>query len=216
MGKGAWLGWLCLGCAAWAPQAAAHVSYYAAHLRGPNVVPASGSAASGFAFLVYNHHFGELDMSLVVHGIGLEDLSTAGPNGHSSFLGIGEVGVEEGYAVDLQWGGATFYESNETLRLDISNLFIGGEQGDLDSFWGDNQHALAEGRMYIELLTNTFPLGEIRGQFFRTLHRLPEASGGLFIPAPALIPAPGPAPSVATSLPLLGLVAAAARRRRGR
>lgn len=205
MRSGSWTGLVAsFGMAAMGSAAHGHILYFFAPLTGSQVVPPTGSAARGTAMMAFDHHGGLIDMTVRIQGVSVADIWSGGPNGHSAFLGIGDRGVAGDYAIDLQWLGASFYQDGDELRLDVQDVFIGGIQGDLESDPGANVEALFSNRMYIEVLTSSFPTGELRGQFHFTRLREFEA---------AEVFGPVPTPGAAAALSF-GLIAAAGRRRR--
>lgn len=153
-----------LGVAITASVASAHIYTYGFGMRSQWVVSGSDSQAVGGGIMRYNHHTFKYDLDLTVRGIMLEDLLDVGPNGtpiHAYMAPRGEVGdmgVDFGYQ-------ASFFQEDDTLRLIISNGQLGGTQGNLETSIFEVENALFDGDLYIQLFTQQFPDGEIRGQF---------------------------------------------------
>ena len=188
----------------------AHLYSFLFGLNGHSVVEPTDSNATGTGLLVYNHHTINYDLDLRIRGIAMGDLLGVGPNG--SPIGIfnaprgqnGDLVLDPGYFGDFEQDG-------EFLRLQLSNIILGDDQGAFNSNIFLNETELIEGRLYMQIFTQQYPDGEIRGQIpiFRKFldYNAPGEFAGLIGP-PTRIPAPG------TGLTLCALGLLAVRRRR--
>ncbi len=169
----------------------AHIMPYFAVLDGPQVVDPTDSLATGAASIGYDHHGFSIEVKLYLEGIGLDDLKGNGPNDTSIHIHKAPFGENGPLVVDLGWWSTTTLVEYEPKRLFAHwrGVFIGGEQGQLWSDFIDNQNALYDGLLYIDIHTNAYADGEIRGQILE-------------------VPAPGPVPA----LGLAGLIASRRRR----
>ncbi|MBL8761333.1 MAG: CHRD domain-containing protein [Phycisphaerae bacterium] len=172
--------------------AKAHIIPFFAMLDGPQVVDPTDSLATGAASIRFDHHGYAIEVKLYLEGIGLDDLKEDGPNATPIHIHKAPRGENGPIVIDLGWWTATTMEEYEPGRLFVhwEGVFIGGEQGNVYSEFTENEDALYDGNLYIDVHTNAYPTGEIRGQIFE-------------------VPGPGGAALLA-----LGGVAMAGRRRR--
>ncbi|MCC6968641.1 MAG: CHRD domain-containing protein [Phycisphaerales bacterium] len=169
----------------------AHILPYFAVLDGPQVVDPTESLATGAASIGYDHHGFSVEVKLYLEGIGLDDLAGDGPNDTSIHIHKAPLGENGPLVVDLGWWSTTTLVEYEPKRLFAHwrGVFIGGEQGQLWSDFIDNQNALYDGLLYIDIHTNAYADGEIRGQILEV-----------------------PAPGAPASVGLAGLIASRRRR----
>lgn len=134
-----------------------------AFMRSGEMVPGNDSQAVGWADMRYNTHAYMLWIDVFVRGIGLEDLAEAGPNGTPIHIHLAEKGQIGPPVIDLGYFG-DFVEQDGGLYLQLEEIEIGGQQGELYSELFENVDALWDANLYIVIHTNAFPDGEIRGQ----------------------------------------------------
>lgn len=204
---------LCAGAASLTlvSAAGAHVFPFVFGLNGRSVVDPTDSTATGMARFTYNHHTFNYELDLQIRGIGLDDLLGVGPNGTP--IGVfyaprgqnGDMVLDPGYFGD-------FYEDGEYIRLQLEHIRLGGQQGNLNSNVFLNQEYLYDGQLYMQIFTNQYPGGEIRGQIppLFKFFQLNEGSGEYadVVGGPSQIPAP----AGAAVLALGGLLASRRRR----
>lgn len=148
-----------------APGAAlAHDFFFKANLTPEQVVPPTSSSAFGHALLAYDHHGSGFDLLLEIRGITIDDLYPGGPNGNSAHLHAAPVGQNGPIVFDLQWS-AGFVQDGDVLRMQFNNILLGGQQGAHFADELANETSLYDGLMYVQIMTDAFPDGEIRGQF---------------------------------------------------
>lgn len=146
------------------------------------------SSAVGAASLQYDTLTQEFDLDLMVFGIGLSDLQGAGPNGTPIHLHEGAPGVNGGIVFDIGFFGS-FVNDGLGIRFQLDDQLLGGPQGGIpDGDPNELQALLFSQELYVNIHTQDYPGGEVRGQ---------------------VIPAPG-------ALAMLGLAGVAAGRRRRR
>lgn len=176
---------LLLAC--FTPLANAHIIPYFAVMDATQVVDPTESPATGACSIGYDHHGFTMEVKLYLEGIGLDDLKGDGPNNTSIHIHKAPVGENGPLVIDLGWWTATTLEEYEPNRIFAhwQGVFIGGEQGEVWSDFVDNQFALYDGNLYVDVHTNAYPDGEIRGQI-------------LEVPAPGALAMLGVAGMVAT------------------
>ncbi len=158
-------------------------------LDGTQEVPPNASTATGTARLVVDVSTGLYELDLFVTGITLADLRAAGPNGTPLHFHNAPVGVNGGIVVDAGFHAGGFVAEPGGIRATVHHQMFGGMQGGLNGPpVATNIANLLAGALYLNVHTNAFPGGEIRGQAV-------------------------PAPSAAALLAIGGLVAARRRRR---
>lgn len=155
---------LFLACVA--PFANAHIIPYFAKLDGPQVVDPTDSPATGACSIAYDHHGFSMDVKLYLEGISLDNLKGDGPNNTSIHIHMAPVGENGPIVIDLGWWIPTTLEEYEPKRIFAhwEGVQLGGQQGEVVSDYVENQDALYTNRLYIDVHTNAYPDGEIRGQ----------------------------------------------------
>jgi hypothetical protein len=152
-----------------------------ATLTGDQEVPPVATEASGTATIAFDPETRLFDLDLFVIGIGLDDLAGAGPNDTPVHIHRGPPGVNGPIIVDLGFM-SDFFEDEGGLRLVISGELLGGQQGELFTAPAGNAAVMLAGNTYINVHTQAFPAGEIRGQIISAQ-----------VPPPTPIPLPGSA-----------------------
>ncbi|MFO0835688.1 MAG: CHRD domain-containing protein [Phycisphaerales bacterium] len=152
--------------AGFASAASAHILPFFAVMDGPQVVDPTESPATGACSILYNHHAFSIEINLYLEGIGLDDLKGDGPNNTPIHIHSAPYGVNGPLVVDLGWWAVTTLVEYEPKRLYAhwDGVFIGGEQGNVYSDYLESETALYDGNLYIDVHTNAYPDGEIRGQ----------------------------------------------------
>ncbi|MCC6230743.1 MAG: CHRD domain-containing protein [Phycisphaerales bacterium] len=175
-----------------ASPAGAHIIPFFAALDGQQVVPQTDSLATGACSMGYNHHAFTIEIKLYLEGISLDDLKNDGPNSTPIHIHKAPVGENGPIVIDLGWWTTTTLEEYAPNRIFAhwQGVFIGGVQGNVESDFIDNENAFYDGTLYVDVHTNAYPGGEVRGQIYP-------------VPAPA-------------SLALLGAAGLIASRRRAR
>lgn len=153
---------LAVACSAAVP-AHAHIFNFVFGMRGGAVVPPTDSTALGYGGLFYNHHTFNYDLDLYITGIALDDLLDTGPNGTPIHIYHAPRGQTGDIVLDPGLFGE-FVQDGEGIRLTLDDIRIGGQQGAFTSSIFDNENALYDGHLYIQLYTTQYPDGEIRGQ----------------------------------------------------
>lgn len=192
-----------------ASAAGAHIFEYVFGMNGRSVVEPTDSGATGTGRLFYNHHTFNYDLDLRITGVGLDDLLDAGPNGTPLHIYHAPRGQNGDIVLDPGHFGE-FTQDGDGIRLTLTLLRLGGQQGAFSSNLFENQGWMYDGELYIQLFTQQYPGGELRGQIPPFAKRLDNQPGGFVDlvggPSPIEIPAP------ASALALLGF--AGLRRRR--
>ena len=145
-------------------------------LDGSQEVPPNGSNASGAAQLLYDPATQRFDLDLQVFGIELGELMNVGPNATPVHVHMAPAGQNGAIVVDLGFF-ASFTPSGQGIRLQIQDELFGGQQGNLFSDPNVNQAALLAGDLYVNIHTQAFPGGQIRGQI------VPEPTTALLLGA---------------------------------
>lgn len=173
-------------------SARAHIIDFFAMLDGTQVVDPTDSPATGVCSIKYNHHAFTVEVQLFLEGISLDDLKNDGPNSTPIHIHKAPVGENGPIVIDLGWWTTTTLEEYAPDRIFAhwEGVFIGGVQGNVESDYIDNENALYDGTLYVDVHTNAYAQGEVRGQIYLV---------------------PGPAPTM-----LLGFAGIAAARRRAR
>ena len=176
-----------------ASAAQAHLFPYVFGLNNRQVVDPTDSAARGVGRLTYNHHTFNYDLNLRITGIALDDLLDVGPNGTPIGVFYAPKGQNGPQVLDPGFFGE-FVQDGDAIRLTLEDIRLGGVQGNLDSNVFLNEGYLYDGHLYMQIFTQQYPGGEIRGQlpvFQKLLNdRDNWREAGLDIP-PHRIPAPG-------------------------
>lgn len=149
-----------------APFANAHIIPYFARLDGPQVVDPTDSPATGACSIAYDHHGFSMDVKLYLEGISLDNLNGDGPNNTSIHIHMAPVGENGPIVIDLGWWIPSTLEEYEPNRIFAhwEGVQLGGQQGEVLSDYVENQDALYTNRLYIDVHTNAYADGEIRGQ----------------------------------------------------
>ena len=143
-------------------------------------VPASTSPGIGAAMLSVDPATGLFDFSLQITGIAPGDLANLnlGPAISSIHLHNAPVGSNGPVVVDLGGGDTNANVSpfgNDGLKVDITGDFFGGIVGSDLASSNANLSALLNDNLYINVHTNDFLSGAIRGQLYAV--QVPEPSG---------------------------------------
>ncbi len=143
--------------------AAAHETTFDFFLSGDQEVPPNNSPAVGAAEVVYNDEDQTFSIDIMVFGIELDDLFNVGPNSTPVHIHNAPSGANGPIVIDLGFL-ATFEEDGLGIRLQITDAPFGGQQGNVFSDPNDNEDALFAGELYVNIHTNEFNGGELRGQ----------------------------------------------------
>ncbi len=153
------------GTACAASVARAHFLVYDFVLLPTQVVPGVPSSALGVGHIVYNHHSGLFSVDVTVWGIHTSDLTVAGPNSVPAYVFVGGPGQNGTPIVDFTYfTPSTWSDTPDGMELHLTNIFLGGTQGNLDSDLGTNDDAMQALQTYLQIFTKSYPNGELRGQ----------------------------------------------------
>ncbi len=191
----------------------AHIYNFIFGMNGHSVVPPTDSTAKGFARFDYNHHTFNYDLDLIIKGVALGDLRDTGPNGTPLQIFLAPRGQTGDLVLDPGFYG-DFVQDGDNIRLTLQRIRLGGNQGAFESDLFTNNQALLDGHLYLQLFTNQYPSGELRGQippFGKFLDNF--GMNGFVDQAGPPIRHQIPAPAVSTMLALGGAFAARRRRR---
>lgn len=131
-------------------------------LTGDQEVPPNDSDAVGAGQLLYDPGTMTFDLDIMVFGIGLGDLLGVGPNETPIHIHFAPPGSNGPIVIDLGLFDE-FEDDGLGIRYFAQDIGIGGLEG--DEFSADElQDALFGGELYVNIHTETFPAGEIRGQ----------------------------------------------------
>ena len=170
-------------CALGVATASAEMIEFNFGLDGGQEVPAVDTPAVGAAKLIYNTDTQHFNLDMMIFGIELDQLLDVGPNLTPVHAHYGAPGENGAIAVDLGFF-ESFVEDGLGIRLQIQiqDALFGGPQGNLTTDPAVNEAALFAGELYVNIHTDAFPGGEIRGQI------VPEpATVGLLLLATALV-----------------------------
>ncbi len=124
-----------------------------------NLTPVSTSTASGTATMQYDDVAKAFDLDVVISGIALASLQNVGPNLTSIHIHAPTGGIWQ----DLGFFG-TWVQDGGNIRLTLNDVLLGGAQGNLTGPAASIiEPELLAGNTYINVHTQTFPGGEIRG-----------------------------------------------------
>lgn len=160
-----------------APAAHAALLDFEATLDGAQA--GTTSSATGIASLQYDTVAQRLSVDLGVDGISLADLRNVGPNATPVHLHFAPPGSNGPIVFDLGFF-APFILDGSVIRSTLSSVLYTPTQGALTSPLSADQFAsaLSAGDLYLNIHTNTFGAGEIRGQVNASV---PVASTALLI-----------------------------------
>ncbi len=147
--------------------ASAHETVFDFPLSGDQQVPPNGSPAVGAAELIYDEDDQTFSLDMMIFGITLDDLFNVGPNSTPVHIHNAPTGQNGAIVIDLGFL-ATFQEDGLGIRLQIDNVLFGGQQGNLFTDPNTNEDALFAGELYVNIHTNDFNSGELRGQIVPT------------------------------------------------
>ncbi len=151
----------------------AGVTFFDILLDGGQEVPANDSDAFGIATIAFDDVAKTLDVDIFTDGIAFDDLRPAGPNGTPIHIHLAPPGATGAIVIDLGLHASFFDLGDGLLGFSAADIPIGGPQGAVPaSDPVTNEQALFDGNLYINIHTDRFPGGEIRGQ----------------IPAPGVLP----------------------------
>lgn len=122
-------------------------------LDGSQHTTPTGSAATGSATLLFDDVANTFDFSLTVTGLFLGDLRNVGPNATPLHLHLGAPGVNGGIIAEPVLFGAL---AATATGLSLTSFDV--------TLAAANVASLLAGNTYINVHTNAFPGGEIRGQ----------------------------------------------------
>lgn len=151
-----------------APVMASQLSHYTAYLDGSQQVPANESKATGKAKLTVNSHDQTLSFRLSVMGIHTSDLydtlvsSLLGP----LHLHEAAVGLNGAISIPFAFNTTDYVDTEKGFELRVKNYaysdalsLLGSTQSFTDFVAGLN-----EGGVYVNVHTDAYTGGEIRGQ----------------------------------------------------
>jgi hypothetical protein len=132
-------------------------------MSGQNEVPPNNSDATGAGQLLYDTDTQTFSMDIMIYGIDLADLAPAGPNGTPIHIHNAPAGQNGGIVIDL--GFITpLVADGQGIRYQVTDHLFGGTFGGVSSDPNDNEAALFAAELYVNLHTNDYPGGELRGQ----------------------------------------------------
>jgi hypothetical protein len=171
-------------------SAPAGLTVYNFGLSGAQEVAPNSSTALGVATIIYDTTSDVFDITVLVVGIGLSDLRPVGPNGSPIHIHMAPPGVNGGIVIDLGFL-SSFMQAGLGIQYSAIGVTAGGTYGGISSDPALVRQAFDAGNLYVNIHTNNYPGGEIRGQ----------------IP-----PIPLPTPATAALIGAAGLVVVARRR----
>ncbi|MCL4741411.1 MAG: CHRD domain-containing protein [Phycisphaerales bacterium] len=188
----------------------AHTWHYYFAMTAGQVATGSNSTAKGVGVLHYNHHNLRADLDLFISGLSLDDLLPHGPNNTPIHFHDAPNQQEGPIVTDLGWWGG-FTQEQGGIRLTLSQFYLGGQQGQIYTDFGDVEYALYTNTIYAQVYTKEYPLGELRGQLID--RRFMGTFGDFFEENGFTVFGPVPAPHSAAVLGI-GLLAYSRRRSR--
>ncbi|MFG0273457.1 MAG: CHRD domain-containing protein [Phycisphaerales bacterium] len=132
-------------------------------LSGAQEAPPNDADAFGVGTIVVDTTAKTFNLDLFVVGIGLTDLLGVGPNSSPVHIHNAPAGANGPIVIDLGFFGS-FVEDGLGITLSLRDIAFGGVQGGISSDIDSNLEQLFLGALYVNIHTNDFPGGEIRGQ----------------------------------------------------
>ena len=133
-------------------------------LVGAQEVPPNDTNAAGVVSLfAYDTATQTFDLDTFIVGIGIADLLGVGPNSTPIHIHLAPPGSNGTIVVDLGLHDS-FFEDGPGIRLQLDDVLLGGVQGGIESDPIENEAALFAGDLYVNVHTNAFPGGQLRGQ----------------------------------------------------
>ncbi len=136
-------------------------------MSGDQEVPPNDSDAAGAGQLLYDTDTQTFSLDIMIYGIALSDLAPAGPNGTPIHIHNAPAGQNGGIVIDLGFI-ASFVDDGLGIRYQVFDQPFGGTYGSIFSDPNDNEAALFDAALYVNVHTNAFPGGEVRGQLAPT------------------------------------------------
>ncbi|RMF20306.1 MAG: CHRD domain-containing protein [Cyanobacteria bacterium J083] len=136
---------------------------FQATLEGSQEVPPVTTSASGSALLSLDKTTNLFDIQIDVTGISVTELLGVGANSSPLHIHLAPAGSNGNIIVDLGFLG-TPVPTSTGFSFTLPNTLFGGTQGNLTSDVATNVASLLAGDTYINIHTNAFPSGELRGQ----------------------------------------------------
>ena len=134
-------------------------------LSGFQESPPVTTAAFGEATLIYDDSTQTFDLDLIVFGIELGDLMGVGPNSSPAHIHLAPPNMNGSIVIDIGFMSSFFQDDIAGgIRLIIDDGMFGGTQGGVTSDPNTNEAALYAGNLYVNVHTQSFPSGEVRGQ----------------------------------------------------
>lgn len=147
--------------------ASADIIEYNFYLSGEQEVPPNDTHAVGAAQLLYDTDDQTFDLDIMVFGIALDDLLGVGPNNSPVHIHMAPPGSNGPIVIDLGFI-SSFVDDGQGIRYQVSGELFGGTYGDISSDPNDNEAALFAGNLYVNIHTEDYPSGELRGQIVPT------------------------------------------------
>ena len=133
-------------------------------LEGAQEVPPNDTNAAGVVSLfAYDTATQTFDLDTFIVGIGIDELLGVGPNSTPFHIHMAPPGTNGPIVVDLGLHGS-FFEDGSGIRLQLDDVLLGGVQGGIESDPMENEAALFAGDLYVNVHTNAFSGGQLRGQ----------------------------------------------------
>jgi hypothetical protein len=132
-------------------------------LDGGQEVPPNSSNALGVATIDYDTTTDTFDITVLAVGIALADLRPVGPNSTPIHIHLAPAGSNGGIVIDLGFL-ASFQQAGLGIEYSATDVAAGGTFGNVSSDPATVQQAFRQGNLYVNIHTNAFPGGEIRGQ----------------------------------------------------
>lgn len=163
-----WLGLAATAVLGAAQSAQADIAEFNFFLSGDQAVPGNDTDAAGAAQFIYDTDTDTFDLDLMVFGLELSDLSIAGPNGTPIHIHMAPAGANGPIVFDLGFF-SNFFDDGLGIRFQLTGQSVEDMQGgippiDAAAF----EAALFSSNLYVNIHTNDFPGGELRGQIIPT------------------------------------------------